>query len=336
MRKEANLEQWRLLYDEAVKFKALEPWKYVWDMELLVIVLPKYEEPFFCSIMGKAGDCTAIGTYEGYDAIHGFYYIVDKQQIPTSQLVRYQNNMMCYFGNRTELTSKELKVIKDLGIKFRGKNEWVYFRAFETGYAPYILDEPQVVKLTNVFKQLYLALKELIEGRVKVDFERGNILLRKHNEESGEWETSESPNIIPPRDRKTIVLRDEILLAKIKKKNATGNEIELDTLYLRTIFQDKEIEKPFLGNLAILADHLDGIIIDQNMLTPKDDVIEYIFGMFINYVMEYGKPRIVYIRDEYIQDYLQDLCEKIGVSLKIRDNLRTIDMFEQEYLRRRF
>jgi len=66
---------------------------------------------------------------------------------------------MCYFGNRDELSSKELKVIKNLGLKFRGKNEWIYFRSFETGYVPYILDQAQVVQLILVFKQLYMALK---------------------------------------------------------------------------------------------------------------------------------------------------------------------------------
>jgi len=130
--------------------------------------------------MGKAGECIAIGTYVGVDAINGFYYIIDNPKISPTQYIRYQNNLMCYFGDRNELSSKELKVIKDLGLKFRGKNEWIYFRAFETGYVPYILDERQVVQLTFVFQQLYMALKHFVEGKIKVDFESGNILKRQY------------------------------------------------------------------------------------------------------------------------------------------------------------
>ena len=136
MRKEASLEQWKLLYEVAIKFKALKPWNYLWDTELTQIVLPEHEESFFSSVMGKAGDCFAIGTYAGVDAINGFYYIIDNPKISSTQYIRYQNNLMCYFGNRDELSSKELKVIKNLGLKFRGKNEWIYFRSFETGYVP--------------------------------------------------------------------------------------------------------------------------------------------------------------------------------------------------------
>lgn len=334
MRKEASLEEWRFLYEVAIKLKTLKPWDYLWDIDLTKIELPEYEEPFFCSVMGKAGECIAIGTYAGFDAINQFYFIANNNQISPTQYIRYQNNLMCYFGARDELTSKELKVIKDLGLKFRGKTEWIYFRSFETGYEPYILDEPQVVRLTNVFKQLYRALKHFIEGITKVDFESGNILYRKYDDELKLWLTYEAPNVIPPRLRMTPVINDELLLVKLNKLKTTRNEIELDTLYLNIVINDKEFERPFLGKLLIIADRTSGMLIDQNMLSPKDEVTENIFGIFINYLMQAGKPKIVYVRDKYMQDYLENLCERIGVSLKVKGKLKAIDAFEKSYLRR--
>jgi len=41
MRKEASLEQWKLLYEVAIKFKALKPWNNLWDIDLTQIVLPE-------------------------------------------------------------------------------------------------------------------------------------------------------------------------------------------------------------------------------------------------------------------------------------------------------
>lgn len=334
MRKEANLHQWKLLYDVAIRFKALKPWDYLWDTDFAKILLPEYEEPFFCSVMGKAGECIAIGVYEGFDAINSLHYITDNQQISSTQFIRYQNNLICYFGNRDELSSKDLRVIKDLGLKFRGKNEWIYFRSFKTRYAPYILDELQVVRLTSVFQQLYMILKHYVEGRIKVNFESGNILCRKYDDGSKLWLNFEAPNIIAPRTRMNPVITDELLMEKLNKLKATGNEIELDTLYLNAVINDKEFERPFLANLLIIADRKSGIIIDQNMLSPKDEIIENIFGMFINYMMQNGKPKTVYVRDEYIQDYLADLCDRIGVLLKVKGKLKAIDAFEKLYSRR--
>jgi len=335
MRKEANLEQWRLLYEIAIRFKMLKPWKQLWDMDLTRIELPEYQEPFFCSVMGKGGECYAIGTYVGFDAINGFYFIADNEQISSTQYIRYQNNLMCYFGDRGELTSKELKVIKDLGLKFRGKNEWIYFRSFETGYAPYILDEPQVVQLTIVFHQLYLSLKYFIENRIKVNFESGNILYRRYDEASKLWLTSEAPNIIPPVVRMSPAIDDELLLVKLSKLKATNNEVEFDTLYLNIVINDKEFDKPFLGNMLIIADCKSGVIIDQNMLSPNDEVIENILGIFINYLKQTGKPKAVYVRDDYMKGFLENLCGRIGVVLKVKGKLKAIDSFEKSYMRMR-
>jgi hypothetical protein len=86
--------------------------------------------------------------------------------------------------------------------------------------------------------------------------------------------------------------------------------------------------------LVYIANCTSGILIDQRMLSPKEEVTENIFWMFINYLMKYGKPRKVYVRDEYMQDHLQDLCERIGVMLKVKGTLKGIDDFEKEYLRR--
>jgi len=35
MRKEAKLEQWRGLYDIAIKIKELKPWEYLWDLDVI-------------------------------------------------------------------------------------------------------------------------------------------------------------------------------------------------------------------------------------------------------------------------------------------------------------
>jgi hypothetical protein len=74
------------------------------------------------------------------------------------------------------------------------------------------------------------------------------------------------------------------------------------------------------------------MLIDQNMLSPKDDVAENVLGIFINFLMQNGKPKTVYIRDEYMKDCLVGLCEKIGVLLKVKGKLKSIDTFEKEYL----
>jgi hypothetical protein len=333
MRKEAKLEQWRGLYDIAIKIKELKPWEYLWDLDVITIVSSYEKEPYYCSIMGRGGECFAIGTYVGFDAINDFYKIVDNKDIPQEQLIRYQNNMMCFFGNRDDLTRKEYKVIKDLGLKFRGKNNWIYFEKFQKGYEPYILDEQQVVELTEVFKHLYMALKAINKG-LKVDFEAGNTLLRRYDEETKLWINYETPAIIPQRKYRVPVLQDEILVARLNKQKIIDEKLEIDIAYLNSVINDKKYDKPIITRMCILADCRTEAILGCNILTPDDEDVDTIFNMLINYIMKIGKPKTIIVRDEYIQSLLSDICERINVGLKIKGRLKAIDTFIEAFSKR--
>ena len=64
MREEASPKQWEKLYEVTCNLKALEPWKYFWDTQLVAIFLKDSEEPVFASIMGCGGNCYGISVYE--------------------------------------------------------------------------------------------------------------------------------------------------------------------------------------------------------------------------------------------------------------------------------
>lgn len=333
MRKDIDLKQWQSLYEVAIRLKEMKPWTQLWDMDLIRIILPGYEEPYFCSIMGNAGECLAVGVYKGYDSIHGFYDLAYKNKMPPSQLIRYQKSLMCYFGDREELTDKERKIIKDLGLKFRGRNEWIYFRSFEPRYAPYQPDESQVIELTEVLRNLYMALIQLFQGKIKVDFDNGYALQRSYDEETNLWLNYAVPNELPPRKRIIPAINDHLLIAKLKKMKSNGSEVELDTLYFDTIIKDRQYHKPIIPVMLLLADSRTGTILGHDMLSPEDDIINKVFNVFIGYIQNFGKPKMIHVRDEYMKDNLKDLCKRIGVSIKIDEQLRATDFFASQMAR---
>lgn len=332
LKNEVKLEQWGLLCEEAIKLKKLQPWNYIWDLDLIEIRLPDNEEPFFCSVMGKAGYNIAIGVYEGYEAINEFYYVAEKDDISPDQLIRYQNNLMCFFGDREELSRKDLKLIKDLGLKFRGRKEWIYFRHFETGYVPYYLNETQVTKLTQVFQQLYTALTELIQGKLKVDFENNYFLYRGYDLKKELWVTKEKEFNVPARQIPSTLIKDELLITRLKRLKQKLFKIELDTFYLNFSIEDKGFDKPFIANLLLIADRGAGVALDQKMLTPKDDIADEVLTMLVNLMMEMGKPAAIYVRDVYMAGLIFDLCRKLNIAINIEGSLDTIDSLCDEIM----
>jgi len=331
MRKEASLEQWHELYDVTQRIQSLQPWEHLWDMDLITLQLPEYEQPFFASVMGRNGECFAIAVMEGIEALNDFYQLAESRNIPFGQLIRYQNNMTCYFGDREELSKSERDVIKKLGFKFRGKNQWIFFRSFERGYAPFLLDEKQVLKLTRVFQELFMALKAFIQNRIPVDFDNQKTLYRHFDSEQGLWVTTAGTLNIPPKEYRIPIVEDEVLIGRLKQQKKTKSELELDTLFLNTAINDSKSGRPIIPVMFMLADRQSGLPLDQELLTPGDDDITRILSSVINYIANLGRPKKIVVRDEEMAHLLSDLCRRVDIQIEIQGSLKVIDAFAEEF-----
>ncbi|MEG2018116.1 MAG: hypothetical protein RR128_06605 [Clostridium sp.] len=337
MRNEATLEQWAQLYEVAIKLKDLKPWENLRDMDLITIVKGVDVEPTVCSIMGQLGECYAIAAYDGYSAINNFFTVVGSNNVPMNQMIRYHENLMCNFGSREELTKEELKLIKDLGLKFRGKNNWIYFRAIEPGYIPYMLDEEEVLNLTEILRHLYMALKAMERG-VVVDFEGGNTLARTYDEESELWLNYEIPiheilSIGNEINYDIPVLGDELLVKRLKNLKNSNTSLELDIAFLNSTVKDKNFDKPFLTRLAMIVDRKRGTVLAHYMMTPQNEVIvkENLLGTIIDYSLQVGKPKEIWVRDKMMAAMISGLCEQIGINMKVSGYLKGIDTVVESF-----
>lgn len=336
MRNEATLEEWRALYDIGIKLKELKPWEELYDMDLITIKLPE-EEPIICSVMGKGGEFYGIAGYDGVSEIHNFFELTKNSStdMPQHQLIRYQENIVCNFGDRENLTTKERNLIKELGLKFRGKNNWIYFRRFEKGYAPYMPNREEVLRFTFILNQVYEAVQELNNG-MKIDFENGKTLLRELDKNNNEWSTVEDEVFIPNVHYPIPVLEDELLIQRIKRQKKDKSILEFDIAYLNYIVNERGYEKPLVTRMSLLADGRSGMILSQNIVTPEDDDVDAVFGTVINYIMQRGIPYQIVVRDNYIGTILVDLCEQVGIELVLSPILYGIDGFVEECYKFRF
>lgn len=324
MRKEANIKQWKELYDVAIKIKQLRPWEYLWYSDIITIMPLDEDEPVYCSVLGRMGEGFGIGTYIGFYAINDFYIMTNNKDIPQEQLLRYQNNLMCYFGEKEDLSIKEHEIIKDLDINFSGENEWIYFRSFEKGYTPFLLDELEVLKLTEVFKHLHEPLTAINKG-LKVDFANGKSLLHRYDKERELWINCEASAIIPEIEYPVLIIQDEILITRLNKKKIVSENLEIDIVYLNSVINDENYDKPILPKLCILADCTTKKILSHDILQPDNQEVDILFNTIISYIMQVGKPKNILVRDKYIESLLSDICKKINVGLKVKEGLEVID-----------
>ena len=142
-------------------------------MDLIQLQGEEEEDVAFVIILGKEGDCYGITAYEGYDELNDFMRLTleDEMNLSAEFAMFSQNNLACYWGNREELSEKQRKTIKELGYKYRGKNQWLYFMSYRAGYFPYNLDQDEVRRMTRYLGFLLEAVRCYRDMEEVVDFE---------------------------------------------------------------------------------------------------------------------------------------------------------------------
>lgn len=336
MRKEASLNQWKELYDETLKLKALEPWKYLDSADLIAIKLQGMEEPVFMSVMGRLGTCYGVSMYEGMDGLADFDMVANAEGKNGPSIYDTMMDQSCitwYAGDRDEVPEAQKKVIKELGLKFRGKGQWQYFLSFEKGYTPFTLDARETGILTEAFKGLFMAVRAIKEKRISVDFEQGEILWRLYNTETKEWNMFAGP--LPPckREYPEIELEDQELRQKLKEQRQTNQELAIELAYLQTEIRDQEYDRPLCPRVLIVMDWKRDMILNMDLMRPEDYEIDVILNFFIPYVLSNGRMKKIRARNPWVFAALIEICEYCGIEL-VKTGLGKVDNILKEMMDR--
>jgi len=313
-----TLQQWSDLYEVAMVIRQIEPWNFLIETDIVTILMPECEEPVFCTAIGSNSDCYAIAVYPGYESINAFYRLIeysdDEEEVPFVQAIE-QNCLMCYFGNRDELTSDERSTLKELNIHFRGRNEWIYFRTLEPGYVPWHINTEQAALMIRALENFKNAFKRFRDEKMDIDFDGGETLLRFFSHEKECWLNTAVKMPPLPVVKQKLIIENEILIARMKKQKRSGARVEFDVTYMPTPVQERRGDRPYLPRLVLLTDRGSGRGIDQYM-AHEDDIIETeIVDMFARYIERYGKPLSIHVRDDRVSNYVEDLCQKVGIEL---------------------
>ena len=325
IQKEPTLEQWTKLYKLAADIKKIAPWEHLWDVDLITIVPPGYQEPIFCSTMGRNGETYAIGLYLGYEGLASLYRVLEGADEPALISGFQQKCLICYFGDREEILPKDRAVMNELGIKFRGRNQWVYFRSFEPGFYPWHINAKEADCLIIAFENIIEVFHSLFVEGVKVDFENGMSFVRTYSQEDQKWVDSISE--VPDRvvEVPFYEVKDELLVKRLKGEKKNKQHLEFDVLFIPVPIQDNKNTKPYLKRIVILADSSSGILLDQHLIEQKESVHDCVIGILTGYIQKFGRPSAIHARDFEQGGYIKDLCQKLDIRLIENVSVSAID-----------
>jgi hypothetical protein len=313
------------LYTLMDRVKELKPWEKLWDTELILIEFPGREEPTLCSVMGRGGENYGILVHSGYESILSFLRMLDEESDNPFVTLGCQNCLICQLGGREDLFPEERARLKELGISFRGRLDWVSFRKVRPGCPPWHIDSKDADILIEVLERFIEACGAYAEG-LAVNFDDGEVLVHRYSKRDKKWISAPGklPRI-PMTMHEFHVDSGEIEPLRLKKQ--LKNTVELATLFFPQTLGVNEEGFPVLVRANILIDNKSGVVLDQIFLDADEDGERKMLEMLINFIADQGRPETVLVRDKFAAAVLGDLCGKIGIDLVHSQGLPRLDEF---------
>lgn len=319
-------EDWQQLYQAAIDFKKAKCWEWMYDTDIFGVMDPETGETGYCCIMGNAGEHYGIAAYLGPVGLDGYFRIISGDippEDPDSMFI--QRCLMCSFENRDMLAPEDLKVIKGLGLKFRGRNEWPLFRHYEPGLFPWFLDSGQVRFLTHILRQALDVSLKCRENR-EILYHKGpsKFFVRTPETAANDeyvWEDRYLAVKRPQQKYVSFQINNQIQVKKLKSIKPRQNLVlEVDTFFLPVPV--KERGRPFYPKACMIVNRRDGMIVSYDMFQDIKKEGFKCIEMLTAFIEKTGmKPSTLLVARKEAYYLFSEACGQLDIKLNMTDRL---------------
>lgn len=325
------ITKWARLYDAAQRFKTMACWEWMYDSDIFGVQNPRTRDIEYCCVMGNIGQFFALAVYPGsagLDVLHAFRSGRIGPDIEETMFV--QNCLMVSFGNREDLKARDHEVIKQLGLKFRGRHNWPLFRKYSPGYYPWYIGPEDVDFLT-------LALEQALEVAPRVkdnpDFlrpkKKGSHLVRisEQVEESLRWrEQWLQPAPYSPEPEMPTLDGTQV-------KKAIGAIQRREGIWMGDIFYSPSLvlngDPPYYPRTSLWVELSGKSILGFEMSAPHEGLQAHA-AKFLSLVtwMQCCPKEVLVMRDQAV-DFLIPLAEALNFEILLAERLPPLEQIKQ-------
>lgn len=338
--KQPTIEEWRKLYNAAIRIKEIAPWEWMAETDIFGIQDPETNQLGFVSVMGMMGEHYAVSVYLGSDGLYGFWDFEETGHLAAPESLLEIPQLQVSFDNRNELHERDRKIIKQLGLKFRGQHAWPMFRSYRPGFAPWFLEGEEIRFLTNTLDQLSDVAPRFGENPSLLETPNDDdyvVRIPRQGDNTLAWE-DHLMSVPPPEPSSIRIPMDIQTLGFLNKLPVGKTGIEVDLFMFPSAIKEKEA-RPFFPYVLLMIDTQSGMILGNEMLKPEPS-LEAMWGLIpmkvAHQLARIGTvPKEVTVRSELLSQLLLPLAESLSLKLRRSDILPGIDM-AKEFLLQRF
>ena len=258
-------EEWKNLYQAAIELKKIECWKWLSDTDLFGVQDPASGIIGYCCIMGELKEVLGLVVYQGTEGLAGYLKIQSGKNTPDPiDFLLLQRCLTITFEGRKYLQEPDLKIVKSLGLKFRGQQDWPLFRNYQPGYLPWYLNREEALYLTALIPQVMEVALRIRENPDLLASPRKNSYLVRVPERVGETLAWKEAWLEPPpveKKEQDVPRVDELRLQRIKKTVSRRQGVwEIDQFYSPSVVN--EGGRPYFPYVFLWVDHDTGLVLN--------------------------------------------------------------------------
>ena len=322
-----SLEEYRRLYEAAVVFKKVAPWEWMFEDEVFGVRNPETGQIGYVSIMGTSGEHLAMALYLGSEGLDGFWRMHRGEGLQDPHFLLEIPQLQASFEDRNMLDAKDRKVIKALGLKFRGRMAWPMFRSYVPGCMPYFVTPEEARFLAVTLEQMLDVIGRLHDDPDLLEApEEDQYLVRVQTEDGwvDEWLEPEPITLRPLP--KVDTERLTTLRQQLDRKKFI---LEADLFVMPSVIQEKDDPRPLLPYVLMIAEAQSGMIVGNELAVarPSLDAVwaKAQTGLLDTLARLQAIPQQIAVRDERLHNLLVPIAAGLGIQLLISHRLPMLD-----------
>lgn len=326
--------EWKKLYELAGKVKELAPWEFLEESEFFGVKNPETEEIGFVSVMGLLGEHLSIGVYRGAEGLYGYWNISDPDtDLHHNPLALFDiPQLQVSFEDREQLEKQDREVMKKLGLKFRGRQNYPLFRSIQPGFMPYFITAEEAKFLICILQQTLKIVPRIKADEMLLPDPEENLYLIRVLE-NGAWK-DEIISILPPEVFTILVAAPKEIIDTLKQyPQKKGLVLEVDFSYVPMPIAEKG-SRPFYPKMLMMTEAKQGMVIGMELIKPEETLIEthklLPSHLIENLLKLEMRPEEIRVKSDVMFEMLETFTQQLNVKLSKTDELPSIEMAQDQ------
>ena len=322
-------DEWKEAYEQAIIFKEIAPWDWMFDSNLFGVQNPVNGEVGYCCVLGALGQVFGLAVYLGDEGLGGYFEGIKRHRSRKyDDILHLKKCLLLTYEKRSYLDRPDLEVIKNLGLTFNGPNAWPFFRNYKPGYYPWYLTVEEVRYLTVCLKEANeMVLRFKARPSLFDPPHPGSYLVRT-------GESLASGRVWKDAWLKPAPLKEMILMVKRFDSRRLQNITrglsraamtwEVDFFYAPAVVGEKG-RRPYFPTTLLFVDQHSYFILNTHMSEPD----QYPVTLHEKLLETIEKARIIpqeiHVHKKDLSVYLAPLVERLGIRVRLVKKLPAVE-----------